>query len=404
MSNGFPMVPLACIVRDLTKERLVQIKPDDDVVNPTITSRTHSISIASIQEGISVRVRKRVRLKPGDLVFSRLHTQNGAFAFVDRSYLATTTFLPLVIDETQVDRRFLFWALHVRVPTLFASDTVGRETYKPQDILSLEIPLPTLSEQRRIATRIEGLAALIKEARGLRAKAREEAKALVSSALSQMFDYQTTDRLPSGWVWRPFGELLIDGKKGMRTGPFGTLLHKSEIQSQGVPVLGIANVQANRFVPGFTDYVSPEKAEQLSSYELQVGDIVVARSGTVGRSCVVSSRFDPAPIMSTNLIRLRLDTQVFLPELLSRLFNGSRLVERHKESECRGSTRSFFTQRILLKLQVPVPPLPEQRHIVAYLDGLQAQVNELTALQDGTQAELDALLPSVLDRAFRGEL
>ena len=40
----------------------------------------------------------------------------------------------------------------------------------------------------------------------------------------------------------------------------------------------------------------------------------------------------------------------------------------------------------------------------AYLDDLQAQVDELTALQDATQAELDALLPSVLDRAFQGEL
>lgn len=46
----------------------------------------------------------------------------------------------------------------------------------------------------------------------------------------------------------------------------------------------------------------------------------------------------------------------------------------------------------------------EQRRTVAYLDDLQAQVNELTTLQDTTQATLDALLPSVLDRAFKGEL
>jgi type I restriction enzyme S subunit len=48
--------------------------------------------------------------------------------------------------------------------------------------------------------------------------------------------------------------------------------------------------------------------------------------------------------------------------------------------------------------------IAERHRISAYLDGLQAQVDELTALQDATQAELDALLPSVLDRAFRGEL
>jgi type I restriction enzyme, S subunit len=49
-------------------------------------------------------------------------------------------------------------------------------------------------------------------------------------------------------------------------------------------------------------------------------------------------------------------------------------------------------------------PLDEQRRIVAYLDGLQAKVNGLRELQSETQEELDALLPSVLDKAFKGEL
>ena len=53
---------------------------------------------------------------------------------------------------------------------------------------------------------------------------------------------------------------------------------------------------------------------------------------------------------------------------------------------------------------LPVPSLDEQRRIVAYLDGLQAKVERLKALQAETRAELDALLPSILDRAFKGEL
>ena len=48
--------------------------------------------------------------------------------------------------------------------------------------------------------------------------------------------------------------------------------------------------------------------------------------------------------------------------------------------------------------------LDEQRRIVAYLDGLSERVNELRRLQEESRAELDALLPSVLDRAFKGEL
>jgi type I restriction enzyme, S subunit len=49
-------------------------------------------------------------------------------------------------------------------------------------------------------------------------------------------------------------------------------------------------------------------------------------------------------------------------------------------------------------------PLSEQRRIVAYLDGLQAKVNALRELQYESGKELSALMPSILDKAFKGEL
>jgi type I restriction enzyme, S subunit len=49
-------------------------------------------------------------------------------------------------------------------------------------------------------------------------------------------------------------------------------------------------------------------------------------------------------------------------------------------------------------------PLNEQRRLVAYLDGLQAKVNALWELQSASGEELSTLMPSVLDRAFKGEL
>ncbi|HEX2998197.1 MAG TPA: hypothetical protein VHP14_25455 [Anaerolineales bacterium] len=49
-------------------------------------------------------------------------------------------------------------------------------------------------------------------------------------------------------------------------------------------------------------------------------------------------------------------------------------------------------------------PINEQRCIVAYLDGLQAKVNALRELQSTSGEELSALMPSILDKAFKGEL
>ena len=61
-----------------------------------------------------------------------------------------------------------------------------------------------------------------------------------------------------------------------------------------------------------------------------------------------------------------------------------------------------ISQAILRATPIAYPPLPEQRRIVAELDALQAEVDALKRLQAETAAELDALLPALLDRAFKG--
>ena len=64
-----------------------------------------------------------------------------------------------------------------------------------------------------------------------------------------------------------------------------------------------------------------------------------------------------------------------------------------------------ISQSIVMNLPFPRSvSLEEQRRIVVHLDGVQAKVDRLKALQAQTRAELDALLPAILDRAFKGEL
>ena len=59
---------------------------------------------------------------------------------------------------------------------------------------------------------------------------------------------------------------------------------------------------------------------------------------------------------------------------------------------------------MIKNIMIALPLIEEQRRIVARLDGLQAQVDRLKRYQVRTAEELDALLPAVLERAFRGEL
>ncbi len=63
-----------------------------------------------------------------------------------------------------------------------------------------------------------------------------------------------------------------------------------------------------------------------------------------------------------------------------------------------------LNQQQLLAYKLSFPPLDEQKGIVIYLDSLQEKADALKRLQAESAAELDALLPAVLARAFRGEL
>ena len=68
------------------------------------------------------------------------------------------------------------------------------------------------------------------------------------------------------------------------------------------------------------------------------------------------------------------------------------------------ATLPIINQERIAAFEISVPPLAEQRRIVADLDALQAHVDALKKLQAETAAELDTLLPSILDKAFKGEL
>jgi type I restriction enzyme S subunit len=83
-----------------------------------------------------------------------------------------------------------------------------------------------------------------------------------------------------------------------------------------------------------------------------------------------------------------------------RALNGLLLQQVDKSSH---DTRKLVTPK-LSAFRVPVPPVNDQRRIVGELDDLQAKVDRLKGLQQKTAAELNALLPSILDKAFKGEL
>jgi type I restriction enzyme S subunit len=295
---------------------------------------------------------------------------------------------------------FLDWISRTRsfvdICKAASEGTTNRVRLQEDRFLQMKIPLPLPPEQRRIVTRIEELAAKINEARRLRGQAAKEAATLASAAARQRIGSLDVKQTPlSAW--------LDPKKEGIQTGPFGAQLSRHEFTETGRPLLTIGNIQYGGLATSDLKFVSEAKADQLSRYEISMGDVLFARMGTVGRCCVVP-RDASGWLINYHIIRVALDQSRVDPRFIHWTIQASPDVEEYLSDTIRGATRAGVNSRIVAGLPCRVPSLCEQRGVIADLDALQARVDTLKPLQAETAAELDALLPSILDRAFKGDL
>jgi type I restriction enzyme S subunit len=237
---------------------------------------------------------------------------------------------------------------------------------------------------------IEALAARIAEAHGLRQQAVEEAEAIVGSAKRAIFNSESIER------WNP--HLLGDIADIVSGVTLGRHLTGPTIR---LPYLRVANVQDGHLELGEIKEVDIRESE-LEKWQLKIGDILLTEGGDwdkLGRGTVWQGEI-PNCIHQNHIFRVRVNIAEFDPRFLMSLISSPYGKSYFQSASKQTTNLASINQRQLKSFTIFQPPMTEQRHIVAYLDDLHARVDALKRLQAETAAELDALLPAVLDRAF----
>ena len=256
------------------------------------------------------------------------------------------------------------------------------------DIASLQIPLPPLAEQRRIARILDTADAL----RVRRREALTQLDTLLPSTFLDMFGDPVTN--PMGWEVLE----LRETKSRVQIGPFGSLLHKEDYIVDGVPLVNPMHIVSGRIRVGHQQTVSERKAATLRNYRLQTGDVVMGRRGEMGR-CAIVSDTEAGMLCGTGSLFLRP-----YPDELSSLFLvgtlSSEPMKHHLERLSQGVTMPNLNRRIVEGLKVALPPLDLQHHYATIAESVEQQQTR----QRAHLAELDTLFASLQSRAFRGDL
>lgn len=378
----------------------IEPKPDQAYKLLTVRMWGKGVVERGIVNGSEMSAKRMLVVCPQQFIVSRIDARHGASGIIPpdcNGAIVTNDFPVYDTNPAKLLPQYLGWLSKtsdfIELCKSASEGTTNRVRLKDDAFLKLTIPLPPIEEQRRIVARIEELAEAVAEARGLRERSIEETKVLKTRIYDIGWSQASSN---SSTIWANLESCanVIDPQPDHRTPP--------KVDA-GMPYVSIANID----IDGNIDILGSRKVSilaierQEASFTLSTGDIIIGKIGTIGaaRPIIIKERI----ALSANLVLVQPDISKVIREFILGLLRSPQMKEQFVEGTKRTAQEAFGIKK-MRKLLIPVPPLPEQRRIVAYLDDIQAKVDTLKQLQAETAAELDALLPSILDKAFKGEL
>ena len=334
-------------------------------------------------------------LQKGDILIARLPEPLGRaciFPF-EGKYITAVDIAIVRISRNDVNPKYIMYLVNSpgfrsKIKQYESGTTRKRVSRKNLDKIAFEIP--SLNEQNRIVARIEELFSELDNGVETLQKTKQQLVVYRQAVLKQAFDNKDTETVE-------ISELVDD----IRIGPFGTMLHKSDYVSGGVPVINPQHIKSNVIIPGSNVTISAAKAEELNSYKLRCNDIVMGRRGEMGRCAAVTEKED-GWICGTGSIMFKLKADfdaVFYAQILS-----SPDVVHYLEENATGTTMKNLNEEIVKHIPVPYITRQQQTIISQKIDAALSVCDSIEKTVDTALQLAEAMRQSILKQAFEGRL
>lgn len=268
---------------------------------------------------------------------------------------------------------------------------------KPASFDLINIPIPPLAEQKIIAEKLDTLLAQVESTKARLEQIPQILKRFRQAVLAAAVNGHLNKTAQSNTKKRTLQEIGII----IKTGPFGSALHKSDYISNGIPVINPMHINDGIISPSLSMTISDEKYAELSSWSLQDGDIIVGRRGEMGRAAVVNIG-QSKMLCGTGSMILRTKKNIE-PRYLELILRSPTAIS-YFNKEAVGSTMVNLNQKVINSLEAYIPNVEEQREIVRRVEQLFAYADTIEKQVNNALARVNNLTQSILAKAFRGEL
>jgi type I restriction enzyme S subunit len=347
-------------------------------------------------DGTGLKMKRHQLAKAGQVILSEIWGKKGAIGFVPQlgeGALCTSHFFLFdVVKERLLPKwlEYVFRANYLEKQLVSeAKGTTGYAAVRPAHLFKATIPLPPLPEQRRLVERIDALAAKIEEAKALRHAGIAAAISLWDRALIEAFT-----EIERNSKAKRFGEVCRVVRGGSPR-PAGSPIFYDGL----IPFLKVGDLTRDERKTVDTYMSTIKEAGRARTRWVEPGTLMLTNSGaTLGipKICSFGTTFNDG-----------IQAFLGLPHELNREFLYYFLRSKtswFRDWAARGQGQPNLNTEMVKQMTFPFLDQNSQARVVAYFDRLRSRLDGLVEQQLKAATELDAMLPAILDRAFRGEL
>jgi len=296
-------------------------------------------------------------------------------------------------DKNKVYSKFLYYVLKEFDFSGTGDKAVMGLTLNQKKLRNMQIPLPPLETQKKIA-------AILDKADELRQndkKILEKYDQLAQSVFLEMFGNPV--RNDRGWETKTIEELVKKSKWAIKRGPFGGALKKEIFVDNGYLVYEQYHALNNDFT--FERYyIDEHKFQELKAFEVKPKDIIISCSGVyLGKLAILPDNAKKG-IINQALLKITLDENIMKNEFFVNHFLYKNFKEKYFDSNRGAGIPNFPPMTEFKKFPFITPPIKEQMRFINVLKNIDNQRTiSLLSLQKS-----EDLYQSFLQRAFKGEL
>ena len=281
----------------------------------------------------------------------------------------------------KTEGRYLNYYFQFNKPNTLVKDA-AYPSISLKDIENISIPVPSLSEQQSIVAELDKINELI----SLKKAQLSDLDSLAQSIFYDMFGDPIENE--KGWEVKKLGEM-----SSVKTGPFGSMLHKEDYISNGIPLVNPIHIKDYRVIADMDFTISDEKARELNAYILRKNDVIFARRGDIGRCAVISDK-ENGYLCGTGSLFVRFEQKV-IPQYIMYIIRSSSFI-KELISKAKGATMLNLNSTTIASLGIPLPPLPLQQEFAKRIELIEQQKTQISS----TIKDLETLLASRMQYWF----